>query len=72
MTKSEVALCRIRSRIFSYPEHKAAQASRVLSYLKSRVIRHKAQNVPIASRGPFSGLTQAELRQSKTLETDWF
>lgn len=67
---SETALRQIRARIFAYPDHKQQQADRVLSYLKSRVMRaRKPACLPV---GKYSGLTPAELRASRTCETDWY
>ncbi|MDO3380426.1 hypothetical protein [Geoalkalibacter halelectricus] len=49
-SSSEVALQRMRSKIFDYPEDKQAQADRVLAYLKSRKMRDRAEEV---ARRPF-------------------
>ena len=68
--KSEQALREIRAKIFQYPNSKENQADRVLMYLKTRVLRSRAQGVePV---GPYSGLTRGELRKSGTCETDWY
>lgn len=67
---SEQALRRIRARIFDYPEHKEEQAMRVLLYLKKRHLRYR-ENIP-QPVGPYSGLTRAELRKTRTCETDWY
>lgn len=74
---SEIALRRIRNKIFDYPEDKESQASNVLNYLKSRVLRQRKLERQLkeaigADRGPNSGLTKAELAQSGTCEPDWF
>lgn len=68
---SELALRRLRQRIFSYPEERQAQADRVLAYLKARTLRQRQTQVE-EPKGPYSGLTQAELRESGTCETDWY
>jgi hypothetical protein len=70
--KSAESLRIIRGLIFSYPDHKEEQASRVLSYLKARKLRDTAVERANSPRGPFSGLTSRELKQSRTLEPDWF
>lgn len=67
---SETALSKIRGKIFSYPEHKEEQAMRVLHYLKRRMIRARTERQE--PRGPYSGLTRAELRRTRTCETDWY
>lgn len=68
---SEQALCRIRSRIFSYDDtHNEAKAQRVLLYLKKRVMRQRA--AAPQRTGQWSGLTRAELARTGTCETDWF
>lgn len=67
---SETALRRIRQRIFDYPPEREAQAGRVLAYLKTRAMRQRPAR--IEPKGPYSGLTRAELRQSRTCETDWY
>ena len=51
MSKSEVALRRMRQKIFDYDgTPKEAQAGRVLVYLKARVMRHNKEN-PYATVG---------------------
>lgn len=72
---SERALRRMRARIWDYddtPNEK--KADQVLLYLKKRVMRQRRNdrlaNPP--SVGPYSGLTQAELRATGTCETDWY
>mgnify|MGYP006948433937 CR=1 FL=1 len=67
---SEQALRKIRSKIFSYPDNKQDQADRVLAYLKARMLRYRKETPE--SRGPYSGLTRAELRKTRTCETDWY
>lgn len=67
---SEQAVRRMRQRIFNYPEHKEAQADRVLRYLKARMLRYR--NMPIKKTGPYSGLTRGELAMTRTCEPDWF
>ena len=67
---SEQALRRIRARIFDYPEHKEEQAMRVLTYLKRRMMRYRDRaQEPV---GPYSGLTRAQLRATRTCEPDWY
>jgi hypothetical protein len=70
--RSAESLRIIRGLIFSYPEHKEEQAGRVLSYLKARKLRDTATERANAPKGPFSGLTARELRQTRTTEPDWF
>jgi hypothetical protein len=68
---SEQALCRIRSRIFSYDDTpNEVKAGRVLKYLKRRVMRERA-TAP-RSTGQWSGLTRSELARTGTCETDWY
>ena len=67
---SEIALRRIRQRIFDYPPHKEAQADRVLRYLKARMMRYRDSAEP--TRGPYSGMTRLELAKSRTCEPDWY
>jgi len=62
-------LRRMRQRIFDYPAVLEAKADRVLAAAKAQVL--KQPNVA-APRGPFSGLTRAELTTSRTCETDWY
>jgi hypothetical protein len=69
---SKRALRRIRSKIFDYPEHREAQASRVLHYLKARHLRDRAAERACAPTGPYSGLTRRELSATGTCEADWF
>jgi len=64
-----VILRRMRQRIFDYPAALEAKADRVLAAVKARALKHPAQAAP---RGPFSGLTRAELTASRTCETDWY
>ena len=67
---SEQALCRIRARIFDYPEHKEEQAMRVLTYLKRRMMRYRDRvQEPV---GPYSGMTRAQLHATRTCEPDWY
>ncbi len=70
--RSEWALRRIRSKIFDYPESEEPRAKKVLLYLKERTIRGRRIERESASRGPYSGLTQSELRRTGTCEADWF
>ena len=67
---SEQALRKIRTKIFLYPDNKQDQADRVLAYLKKRTLRDR----PVIHQaiGPYSGLTQAELRATGKCETDWY
>lgn len=69
---SEIALRKIRQKIFDYPEHKEEQAMRVLTYLKKRMIRERDKMRTEDIRGPYSGLTRGELRKTRTCETDWY
>lgn len=48
---------------------KAEQVSRLIRRAKERLIRERRDN---EARGVYSGLTRAELRQSRTRETDWY
>lgn len=66
---SEMALRRLRAKIFDYSEDKEDQSARVLQYLKRRVARTQRRCLSV---GPYSGLTRRELAQSRTCETDWF
>lgn len=68
---SEQALRRMRQRIFDYPEHKEAQAQRVLLYLKHRMMRNRRNQPDLRVRGPYSGLTRAEM-PGWLCETDFF
>lgn len=70
--KSERALRRLRGIIFDYPEHREAQASNVLHYLKARHLRDRKAEREMAATGPYSGLTRRELTATGTCETDWF
>ncbi|MGX1201180.1 hypothetical protein [Marinobacter sp. MBR-105] len=70
--KSKLALRRIRAKIFDYPEHLEAKASRVLHYLKARHLRDRRAERLAQPTGRFSGLTRAELAATGTCETDWF
>jgi hypothetical protein len=71
--KSESALRRMRHSIFDYDDTpKEAQAGRVLQYLKARKMRGINAERPAAPRGPYSGLTQRELRATGTCEADWY
>ncbi|WP_273208704.1 hypothetical protein [Marinobacter subterrani] len=70
--QSQRALWRIRSKIFSYPEHLEAKASRVLEYLKERHLRDRRAERLAAPVGPYSGLNRRELAATGTCETDWF
>jgi hypothetical protein len=70
--RSTAALRRIRQKIFDYPEHKEAQANRVLGHLKTRKLRDIHVERANETKGPFSGLTRRELVASRTSETDWF
>ena len=67
---SEQALRRIRARIFAYPEQKEAQAMRVLTYLKKRMMRDREQAQE--KIGPYSGMTRGQLRATRTCEPDWY
>lgn len=70
--KSEFALHRMRTRLFDYDETpKEAQATRVLLYLKARVIRQRRLDRLMAACGPYSGLSRRELAATGTCETDW-
>jgi len=69
---SQRALRRIRQKIFSYPEHREAQASRVLHYLKARYLRDRRDERQHAPVGPYSGLSRRELAATGTCETDWY
>lgn len=73
---SEIALRRMRQRIFDYPPEKEAQADRVLAYLQERVIRERcwawARAKTRQETGPYSGLTREELARTGTCEPDWF
>ncbi len=72
MTPTAVLLRKIRARVFDYPEEKEAQVARVLRYLVTRKIRIQQTADRALPRGPYSGLTSAQLRQSRTCEPDWF
>lgn len=67
---SEQAVRRMRQRIFNYPDDRQDQADRVLAYLKARMMRKRQPDTE--ERGPYSGLTRAELARTRTCETDWF
>ena len=69
VSKAEIALRRMRQRIFDYPPEKEAQADRVLAYLKTRMLRETSRK---AATGPYSGLTREELARTGTCEPDWF
>lgn len=62
-------LRRLRQRIFDYPASLEAKADRVLGAVKTKAIQQPGPAVP---RGPFSGLTRAELAASRTCEPDWY
>lgn len=64
-----VILRRMRQRIFDYPAALEAKADRVLAAVKVQVLKQTNRAAP---RGPFSGLTRAELTASRTCETDWY
>lgn len=66
------ALRRLRQRIFDYPASREAQAARVLRGLKTRALRDRAAALAQAPRGPYSGLSAAELRRTGTVEADWY
>ncbi len=66
------ALPRLRQRIFDYPASREAQAARVLRGLKTRALRDRAAALAQAPRGPYSGLSAAELRRTGTVEADWY
>lgn len=73
---SEFALRRMRMKIFDYDGTSLeTKADNVLLYLKLRVLRQRRidriwrEN---SMRGPYSGLTPAELRATGTCETDWY
>jgi len=70
--QSKYALRRIRTKIFDYSKHREAQASRVLHYLKARMMRDRAAERACAPTGPYSGLTRRELAASGTCEAHWF
>lgn len=74
MQKAEFRLHRMRSRIWDLPAAKEEQGARVLSYLKKRFLRVKAQveNMTPTIVGKYSGLTRKELARTGTCETDWF
>lgn len=61
-------LRRLRQRIFEYPASLEAKADRVLGAVKVRAMLA----ISPAPRGPFSGLTRAELTASQTCEPDWY
>ena len=69
---SAQALRRLRQRIFDYPASREAQAARVLRGLKTRALRDRAAALARAPRGPYSGLSAAELRRTGTVEADWY
>lgn len=71
-TQSKIALRRIRTKIFDYPEQLEAKASRVLEYLKARHLRDRRAERLAQPTGPFSGLTRTELAATGTCEADWF
>jgi len=48
---------------------KGEQVSRLIRRAKERLIRERRDN---EARGVYSGLTRAELRKSRTCETDWY
>ena len=48
---------------------KGEQVSRILRKALARQAQERRQT---ESRGVYSGLTRAELRQSRTCETDWY
>lgn len=70
--KSQFALYRMRSKIFDYPETQEKRASRVLHYLKERMLRGRKIEKQNEQKGAYSGLTRTELRATGTCETDWF
>lgn len=49
---------------------KAEQVSRLIMRAKERLARERKDEE--AARGVYSGLTRAELRQSRTCEPDWY
>lgn len=64
-------LRRLRQKAFEYPAEKDAQFARVISRVKTRSMQQEqAKRLP-EKRGPFSGLTRAEIAASRTCETDW-
>ena len=71
MITSEQALRRMRQRIFDYPDNKQEQADRVLLYLKRRMMRNRKNEPDTRERGPYSGLTRAEM-PAWLCETDFF
>lgn len=48
---------------------KAEQVSRILRKAIARQAQERRQT---EARGVYSGMTRAELRQSRTCETDWY
>lgn len=73
VSKAELALRRMRQRIFDYPPEKGEQADRVLGYLKERVLGvGKGIGRTRQETGPYSGLTRDELARTGTCEPDWF
>lgn len=48
---------------------KAEQVSRLIRRSKERLDRERRDN---EARGVYSGMTRAELRQSRTCEPDWY
>lgn len=73
VSKAEIALRRMRQRIFDYPPEKGEQADRVLRYLIKRMLRERKQETSRKeATGPYSGLTREELARTGTCEPDWF
>lgn len=65
---SQIALRRLRQKIFDYPPEQEERAARVLHYLKRRVMRQRREH----RVGPYSGLTRRELALTGTCEPDWY
>lgn len=69
---SELALRRMRQKIWDYDETpQEQQATRVLHYLKARVLRDRRKERENCPRGPYSGLTRQEM-PGWLCETDFF
>lgn len=60
----------IRQRVFDYPAAVEEKVERVMQQVKRRVLE-KQETAPV-ERGPFSGLTRAELAKTGTCEADWY